>query len=150
MSMNATGPRRGRSAGRELTPILHAKYTPAPPHVQEAAAKALCVCAVDPGLNGSVAFYFPDAPGRIIAEDLPVAAGGIDGATLAESIRQKRPDFAIVERVGAMPKQGVASTFRFGMASLAWPPAAFLRGLSRLPRGSGTSALAKTKSSRGR
>ena len=45
---------------------------------------------------------------------MPVAAGQVDCATLAARIEQLRPDVAFVERVGAMPKQGVASTFKFG------------------------------------
>jgi len=76
----------------------------------------VCVAGIDPGLSGGLAFYFPAAPARVAAEDLPVADGNIDAANLAARIAQMRPDFAIVERVGAMPKQGVASTFRFGAA----------------------------------
>jgi crossover junction endodeoxyribonuclease RuvC len=75
---------------------------------------ALCVIGIDPGLSGAVAFYFPEAPDRIIAEDMPVAAGEVDCATLAARITQMGPAFAIVERVASMPKQGVASTFKFG------------------------------------
>src|SRR5262245_57279414 len=47
---------------------------------------------------------------------MPIVDGNIDAANLATRITQLRPDFAIVERVAAMPKQGVASTFRFGSA----------------------------------
>lgn len=42
-----------------------------------------CVIGIDPGLSGAVAFYFPEAPDRVIAEDMPVAAGMVDCATLA-------------------------------------------------------------------
>jgi len=75
-----------------------------------------CVLGVDPGLSGAISFYFPNEPGLITAEDVPVAGGEIDVATLARRLEQMRPTVAIVERVGAMPKQGVASTFKFGMA----------------------------------
>jgi crossover junction endodeoxyribonuclease RuvC len=77
---------------------------------------ASCVLGVDPGLSGALAFYFPTAADRIASEDLPIAGGLIDAANLAARIEQMRPDFAIVERVGAMPKQGLASTFRFGQS----------------------------------
>ena len=77
---------------------------------------ALCVIGVDCGLSGAVAFFFPAAPDRVIAEDMPVAAGMVDCATLAARIRRMSPGLAIVERVASMPKQGVSSTFKFGAA----------------------------------
>jgi crossover junction endodeoxyribonuclease RuvC len=75
---------------------------------------ARCICGIDPGLSGAIAFYFPEIPDRVTAEDLPVAGGSIDCATLAARIAQMAPSFAVVERVGAMPRQGVSSTFKFG------------------------------------
>ncbi len=76
----------------------------------------VCIMGVDPGLSGAVAFYFPRHPHLIAAEDMPAVAGEVDVATLAQRVRQMAPTVAIVERVGAMPKQGVASTFRFGVS----------------------------------
>jgi crossover junction endodeoxyribonuclease RuvC len=73
-----------------------------------------CILGIDPGLSGALAFFFPVAPDRVAAEDMPVVDGGIDCATLAARIRQMSPDLAIVERVGSMPGQGVSSTFKFG------------------------------------
>jgi hypothetical protein len=75
---------------------------------------ARCVLAVDPGLSGAIAFYFPEVPDRIAVEDMPVVDGNVDCATLGARIKQMMPDLAIVERVGSMPGQGVASTFKFG------------------------------------
>jgi hypothetical protein len=75
---------------------------------------ALCIVGIDPGLAGAIAYYFPEAPGRVIAEDMPTADGMVDCATLAARIRQMAPDLAIVERVASMPKQGISSTFKFG------------------------------------
>ena len=72
-----------------------------------------CICAVDPGLSGAVAFYYPDHH-LIEVDDMPVADGDVDVASLALRIRYRCPDLAVVERVGAMPKQGVSSTFKFG------------------------------------
>jgi hypothetical protein len=46
---------------------------------------------------------------------MPVVAGEIDCATLAARIAQMNPTFAVVEHVASMPKQGVSSTFKFGM-----------------------------------
>jgi crossover junction endodeoxyribonuclease RuvC len=76
----------------------------------------VCVLGVDPGLSGAIAFYFPAYPDRVAAEDMPVVGGQVDCATLAARIKQMSPDVAIVERVASMPKQGVASTFKFGTA----------------------------------
>jgi crossover junction endodeoxyribonuclease RuvC len=75
---------------------------------------APCICGIDPGLSGAVAFFFPSAPGHVATEDMPVVAGEVDCATLAARILQMGPAFAVVERVASMPKQGVASTFKFG------------------------------------
>ena len=72
-----------------------------------------CILGVDPGLGGAVAFYFP-IQGAITVEDMPVAGGDIDAATLAARIAQMRPDVAILELVASRPGQGVASVFKFG------------------------------------
>lgn len=75
-----------------------------------------CICGIDPGVSGGLAFLFPDCPDRVIAEDLPAVCGRIDGCNLARRLRALAPGIAIVEAVGAMPKQGIASTFKFGAA----------------------------------
>jgi hypothetical protein len=72
-----------------------------------------CILAVDPGLSGALAFYFP-AQDAISAEDMPVAAGDVDASTLAARISQMKPNLAIVELVASRPGQGVASVFKFG------------------------------------
>lgn len=73
-----------------------------------------CVVGFDTGLSGALAFSSVSAPDRISVEDMPVAAGAVDAANLAARIRQMAPDLAVVERVNAMPGQGVGSTFKFG------------------------------------
>jgi hypothetical protein len=75
-----------------------------------------CILGIDPGISGAIAFYFPGVPSRVCAEDVPVAAGEINAAGLADRIRKMRPDVAVIERVNAMPGQGVSSTFKFGAA----------------------------------
>lgn len=75
-----------------------------------------CILGIDPGASGAFAFYFPSCPHLISADDVPLAADEIDAATLARKIEQMRPTMAIIEQVGAMPKQGVSSTFKFGTA----------------------------------
>jgi crossover junction endodeoxyribonuclease RuvC len=68
------------------------------------------------GEPGAIAFFFPVAPDRVAAEDMPAAGGEVDCATLAARIIQMGPALAVIERVAAMPKQGVSSTFKFGQS----------------------------------
>lgn len=77
---------------------------------------AICILGVDPGVTGGIAFYFPDEPGRITAEDIPNAGGEVDTDTLAARIRQLAPTMAVIERASSRPGQGVSSTFKYGAA----------------------------------
>lgn len=74
-----------------------------------------CMLGVDPGLSGALAFYSPDAPHLIAVYDMPVVNGEVDAAAVKRRLEQLRPTMAIIERVGAMPKQGLSSTFKFGV-----------------------------------
>ena len=78
---------------------------------------------IDPGLSGAWALL--NRHGEFVAaDDLPIirdqSTAWIDGPALADAIRMhlilSPPGRAIVERVKAMPKQGVSSTFTFGCA----------------------------------
>lgn len=73
-----------------------------------------CILGIDPGLEGALAYFFPDRPERIACEDMPVVAGNVDAVTLAAGIESMMPDEVFLEQVGSMPGQGVASTFKFG------------------------------------
>ena len=75
-----------------------------------------CIMGLDPGFSGAIAFYYPEKPQLIAAYDMPVADRRINGAALYDLIRQHSPDMAVVEAVHAMPKQGVSSTFNFGVS----------------------------------
>lgn len=73
---------------------------------------------VDPGLEGAIALWAEDG---IEAVDLPTYGEGakrrVDARALARIISAwQRPDHAFIERAGAMPRQGVASGFRYGRA----------------------------------
>lgn len=72
------------------------------------------IMGVDPGISGAVAFYFTEVPSRVSVDDVPVAGGEINVAELARLIRIHRPSMAVIERVSAMPGQGVTSMFNFG------------------------------------
>jgi hypothetical protein len=89
----------------------------APTLPDSASAPGLCIAAFDPGsVSGAYAFLFVPYLDRVTAEDIPVANGQIAGASLASRLKQMRPDVAVIERVAAMPRQGVSSTFKFGTA----------------------------------
>lgn len=78
------------------------------------------VLGIDPGAKGGVAVV---ADGRVIvAADMPTVTdkgkARVDPAGLASLLRSFGPvDEAIIERVGAMPGQGVSSMFTFGKAA---------------------------------
>jgi crossover junction endodeoxyribonuclease RuvC len=78
------------------------------------------VLGIDPGLDGALALL--TTAGELVVTDMPVLTtdrGGkskrqADVRALADLIRTMEPSFAVIERVGAMPGQGVASSFAFG------------------------------------
>jgi hypothetical protein len=72
------------------------------------------ILGIDPGVTGGIAFLL--SSGAIEAGDLPTVAGSVDIDALVRRIRNQRPRLAIVERAQAMPKQGVSSTFKYGVA----------------------------------
>jgi Holliday junction resolvasome RuvABC endonuclease subunit len=70
---------------------------------------------IDPGaVSGAFAIRYPD--GETWVDDLAVVNGQLDGASFSRVVRDRHVALAVVEQVGAMPKQGVASTFKFGVA----------------------------------
>lgn len=70
------------------------------------------VLGIDPGKNGALAWL--DEHGELVhIEDMPQFTGSALGVQLADAIRICRPSTAWVEKVGAMPRQGVSSTWKF-------------------------------------
>ena len=73
-----------------------------------------CV-GIDPGITGAVALV---GDGFLAVEDMPTVGAHkkrvVDSLALAEILRGWQPTHTLIERVHAMPKQGVSSTFRFG------------------------------------
>lgn len=80
---------------------------------------------IDPGLHGAIA-VFDDIEGTVTAYDMPthqLTRGGknkleLDQYGLARLIRSLAVGVkaCVIEQVGAMPKQGVSSSFAFGKA----------------------------------
>jgi len=77
---------------------------------------SLCILGVDPGISGAIAFYYPSHSGMISVYDMPSIGKEVNCPELRALMHQYRPDFAIIESVHAMPKQGVSSSFNFGMS----------------------------------
>jgi crossover junction endodeoxyribonuclease RuvC len=50
-----------------------------------------------------------------IVDDIPVVDRQVNAAEWSRIVASLDPDVAVVEQVGAMPKQGVSSMFKFGM-----------------------------------
>lgn len=77
----------------------------------------LCLAAIDRGLTGAIAFYFPHTPDRVSVFDMPVVGSEVEHASLARLLRhQHEPAFTLVEQVGPMPRDGAVQAFRFGAA----------------------------------
>ena len=75
-----------------------------------------CIVAIDPGLTGAVAFYFPSSPERVAVDDMPVVNGEVDPHSLERRIRQLGPTMAIIERQGPQPRDGCRQAFGIGSA----------------------------------
>ena len=77
----------------------------------------MLIVGIDPGsASGAVAWAHAD--GHAAVSDLPLIAGTLDPHALRTLLLDTpEPATAVyVEHVSAMPKQGVASTFKFGRA----------------------------------
>jgi hypothetical protein len=73
---------------------------------------ARVMMGVDPGMRGGIAFL-----GELLTcYDIPIVGIEVDVEEVCRLIRQHNPGMAVVERAGAMPKQGLASTFRYALA----------------------------------
>jgi len=73
------------------------------------------IIGIDPGLSGAVGVL--DHNGTTAVFDMPVADRSVSGRLLWLALKDRHIALAVVEKVGSMPGQGVASTFRFGRAA---------------------------------
>lgn len=76
------------------------------------------IVGIDPGITGAIA-QITDVTIPLVF-DMPVLQleknkNKVSATGLAYMMRDLNPDVVCLERVHAMPKQGVASTFNFGM-----------------------------------
>ena len=77
----------------------------------------LTLLAIDPGLTGALAFYIPVKHlSNIVVYDMPVVDGLVEPHRIRAYIEYYKPQYAIIERVGPMPRDGVRQAWRFSAA----------------------------------
>jgi len=69
------------------------------------------IVGIDPGLKGAIAVL---SDGAIAVHKMPIAGKELDLPTIATIFTAARPRWIVLEKVGAMPGQGVTSVFTFG------------------------------------
>lgn len=78
------------------------------------------IIGIDPGATGAFALLSDDGELQFV-RDMPVVdingRKRVSAAAVAELIREWNPRLAIIEKVGAMPKQGVSGMFAFGYSA---------------------------------
>lgn len=85
----------------------------------------MVLAACDPGLKGgfaAMALRSGDRPELLDAVRMPLTRekGGkdvVDAAAVRALLENWAPDACLIERVSAMPRQGVASSFNFGVST---------------------------------
>jgi hypothetical protein len=93
--------------------------------------RTYCILAIDPGLTGAIAFYYMSQKDRVAVYDMPVVENGVNPAELSALIGRHTPAIAVIERVGPMPRDGVAQAWRF---SAAYATARVVVALNNIPQ----------------
>jgi crossover junction endodeoxyribonuclease RuvC len=77
----------------------------------------MIVLGIDPGsVTAAFAYLDTEDPfGAPFVGDVPVVNKQVDAVTFHRLLKMRRPDVAIIEAVGSMPKDGNSRVFRFGM-----------------------------------
>ena len=73
------------------------------------------VMGIDPGVNGAYAVLLPNGD-FWSCDELPRFEKMVNATGFSDVLNSLRPAQVAIERVSAMPKQGVSSTFTFGAA----------------------------------
>ena len=81
------------------------------------------VLGIDPGIHGGMTvleIVDGAAPTLTVTIDIPTVGAGakerVDPLAIRTLIIEHRPQIAFIERGGSMPRQGVASAFKYGRA----------------------------------
>jgi len=86
------------------------------PNWLEEAKDTFVVLAIDPGLSGALAFFYP-INNVVLTYDMPRVENEIDAAELVRIIQKHNPTVAVIEKVGPMPRDGVRQAWRFSAAN---------------------------------
>ena len=73
----------------------------------------MIVMGIDPGMKGGIALLNTDT-NSLVASPTPLLAKELDYRTIFKAIQEHSPDRIVIEKVHAMPGQGVTSMFNFG------------------------------------
>jgi len=70
--------------------------------------------AIDPGaVHAAIAVFHDDTP--VFVDDIRTTNGMLDGIAFAKALADMKVAHVVVENVHSMPRQGMSSTFKFGM-----------------------------------
>ena len=70
--------------------------------------------AIDPGaVHAAIAVFHGETP--VFVDDIRTVNGMLDAAAFAHAVQDMKVSHMVVENVHAMPRQGVSSTFKFGL-----------------------------------
>jgi crossover junction endodeoxyribonuclease RuvC len=70
--------------------------------------------AIDPGaVNAAIAVFHDGTP--VFVDDIRTVSGMLDATAFAHALADMKAERVVVENVHSMPKQGLSSTFKFGM-----------------------------------
>jgi crossover junction endodeoxyribonuclease RuvC len=93
------------------------------------------VCGIDPGIRGGLAIVNDVNGIGALRDTIDIPTIGdkarerVDVLTVRVWIERHRPDFALIERAQAMPRQGASSGFKYGRAVGALEAAVMLCGV---------------------
>ena len=73
------------------------------------------ILAIDPGITGAIAVYETGVD-NVEVYDMPLLDGDVDPHQLTVMIKAAKPDYAVIEKVHPMPKEGVSGVWRFSAA----------------------------------
>ena len=76
----------------------------------------MIVVSADPGMKGGLAIL-DTTSGIALAAPMPTIGKEIDYRKIHEAFTTSTPDLIVIEKVHAMPGQGVTSMFNFGLGS---------------------------------
>ena len=72
------------------------------------------IIGIDPGMKGGIAIITPHPFWDVRVGIMPMMGKDLDYQLIRLQLKEANAELAVIEKVHSMPKQGVASSFRFG------------------------------------